>query len=73
MTFSHDALANVRELMDDFFLISNSQIFTLENPRDSQAELFDPLPHWFSRFGSRSIASWIVSHFAVNILKLLIN
>jgi hypothetical protein len=56
--------------MEDFKVVSEGAIFTMEYPKDKYDDELEVSPHWFNKFGSRSIASWIVSHFSVRILKL---
>ena len=73
LTFSEDFIDRVDDLLDLFDSISENQLFIVPIENGLTDIGYKQLPVWFNTFKLNSIADWMVAHFEIRILYLLVN
>lgn len=73
LTFSEDFIDRVDDLLDLFDYISEHQLFLVPIDNGLTERGYKQLPVWFNTFKLNSIADWMVAHFEIRIVHLLVN
>ncbi len=72
VTFSEELFLDVDRILELFLIISEQKLFTLSDSNMLLTQEYKSLPLWFKKRGFNSIACWIVAHFEIRIVHLLV-